>query len=86
MAVGDALVCPGFPTPVTQLLFQSHRLLFSLTSEVRGEHTLEKKFDLTGYRTHNYQVRRQTFSSLSLDSIEEESKLDHKLSDERRKE
>ena len=38
MAVGDAHVFPGFLTPVlTQFAFQSHRLLFSHTTEVRGE-------------------------------------------------
>ena len=42
MAVGDAHVFLGFLTPViTQLSFQSHRLLFSHASaEVKGE-----KFD-----------------------------------------
>ena len=41
MAVGDAHVFPGFLTPVlTQISFQSHRLLFSHTSaEVRSENT-----------------------------------------------
>ena len=49
MAVGDAHVFPGFLTPVlTQLSFQSHRLLFSHASEVRGENTSERKFDATG--------------------------------------
>ena len=50
MAVGDAHVFPGFLTPVlTQLPFQSHRLLFSNASEeVRGENTPERKFALTG--------------------------------------
>ena len=45
MAVGDAHVFPGFLTPVlTQLSFQSHRLLFSHASaEVRGEKYAEKK-------------------------------------------
>ena len=39
MAVGDAHVFPGFLTLVlTQISFQSHRLLFSHASaEVRGE-------------------------------------------------
>ena len=39
MAVGDTHVCPAFLTSVlTQLSFQSHRLLFSHASaEVRGE-------------------------------------------------
>ena len=44
MAVGDTHVFPGFHTPVlTQISFQSHRLLFSHAStEVRGENTQEK--------------------------------------------
>ena len=39
MAVGDAYVFPGFLTPVlTQISFQSHRLIFSHASaEARGE-------------------------------------------------
>ena len=45
MAVGDAHVFPGFLIPVlTQLSFPSHRLLFSSTSEVRGENTPKSKF------------------------------------------
>ena len=53
MAVGDAHVFPGFLTPVlTQLSFQSHRLLFTEASAVvRGENTPERKFASTGYRT-----------------------------------
>ena len=53
MAVGDAHVFPGFPTPVlTKLSFQSHRLLFSHASaEVRGENTPERKFASTGDQT-----------------------------------
>ena len=45
MAVGDAHVFPGFVTPVlTQLSFQSHRLLFSHASaETRSENTSERK-------------------------------------------
>ena len=45
MVVGDAHVFPSFLTPVlTQLPFQSHRLLFSHASaEVRGENTPERK-------------------------------------------
>ena len=45
MAVSDAHVFPGFFTPaLTQLSFQSHRLLFSHTSaEVRDENMLERK-------------------------------------------
>ena len=48
MVVGDAHVFPGFLTPVlTQLSFQSHRLLFSYAStEVRGENKPEKKVRL----------------------------------------
>ena len=51
MAVSDADVFPGILTPVlTQLSFQSHRLLFSHTSEKgRGENTPEIKFASTGY-------------------------------------
>ena len=64
MAVGDAHVFPGFLTPVlTQLSFQSHRLLFSHASaEVRGENTPERKFGSTGSRTHNHQVMSPTLS------------------------
>ena len=42
--VGDAHVFPGFLTAVlTQLSFQSHRILFSHASaEVRGENTPER--------------------------------------------
>ena len=45
MAVGDAQMFLGFLTPVlTQLLFQSHRLLLShVSAEVRGENTPERK-------------------------------------------
>ena len=40
MAVGDAHVFPSFLAPaLTQVSFQSHRLLFSHASEVRGENT-----------------------------------------------
>ena len=67
MAVGDAHVFPGFLTPVlTQLSFQSHRLLFSYASaEVKGENTPEKKFASGVNRTHNYQVMSPTRSPLS---------------------
>ena len=67
MAVGDAYVFPGFLTPVlTQLSFQSHRLLFSSASaEVRGENTQERKFALTGDRTHKHQVMNPTRSPLN---------------------
>ena len=52
MSARDAHVFPGFLTQVlTQLPFQSHRLLFSHASaEVRGENMPERKFALTGYR------------------------------------
>ena len=58
IAVGDAHVFPGFLKPVlTQLSFQSHRLLFSHASaEVRDGNMPERKFASTGYRTHNQQV------------------------------
>ena len=67
LAVSDAHVFPGFLTPVlTQLSFQSHRLIFSHAStEVKGENMLERKFALTGYRTHNHQVMNPTRSALS---------------------
>ena len=57
MAVGDAHVFPGFLTPVlTQVSFQSHRLLFSHASaEMTGENTPERKFASAGDRTHNHQ-------------------------------
>ena len=58
---------PGFLTPVlTQISFQSHRLLFSYTSaEVRGEIMPERNFASTGSRTQNYQVMSLTHSPLS---------------------
>ena len=67
MAVGDVHVFPGFLTPVlTELSFQSHRLLFSHASaEVRGENTTERKFASTGDRTHNHQVMSPTRLPLS---------------------
>ena len=67
MTVGDAHVFPGFVTPVlTQLSFQSHRLLFPHASaEVRGENTQERKFASTGDRTHNHQVMSPIRSPLS---------------------
>ena len=60
-------VFPGFLTPVlTQISFQSHRLLFSYVSEeLRGENTRERNFASTGSRTHNYQVMSPTRSPLS---------------------
>ena len=48
--VGDAHVFHGFLTPVlTQLSFQSHQLLFSHASGVKGENTPERKFASTGH-------------------------------------
>ena len=58
---------PGFLTPVlTQLSFQSHRLLF-LTCFSRGERRIYaiKKVLLNWSRTHNHQVMSLTRSSLS---------------------
>ena len=67
MAVGTHIVFPGFLTPgLTQLSFQSHRLLFSHASEeVRGENKLERRFVSTRYQTHNHQVMSVTCSPLS---------------------
>ena len=67
MAVVDAHVFLGFLTPViTQLSFQSHRLLFSHASaEVKGENSTERKFALTGSRTHKHQVMNPTRLPLS---------------------
>ena len=67
MAVGDTHVFPAFVTPVlTQISFQSHRLLFShAAAEVRGENTPEREFASKGYRTHNHQVMSPTRSPLS---------------------
>ena len=67
MAVDDAQVFHGFLTPVlTQLSFQTHRLLLSHASaEVRGENTTERKFASTRSRTHNHQVMSPTRSQLS---------------------
>ena len=50
MAVAAAHVFPGFLTPVlTQLSFQSHRLLFSHASAVvRGENTPERSLPQPG--------------------------------------
>ena len=61
------LEIPSFPTPLlTQISFQSHRLLFSHASaEVRGENTLERNLASTGSQTHNQQVMSLTPSSLS---------------------
>ena len=59
MAVGDAHVFPGLLTPVlTQLSFQSHRLLFShVSADARGENKKETRF-----QTHNHQVMCPTHS------------------------
>ena len=66
MVVGEADAFPGFLTPVlTQLSFQSHRLLSYVSAEVRGENTPERKLTSTGYRTRNYQVMGPTRSPLS---------------------
>ena len=66
MAVGDAHVFPGFPTPVlTQLSVQSHRLLALTGFSVTGENTQERKFASMGYETHNRKVMSQTRSPLS---------------------
>ena len=67
MAVGDAHVFPGFLTPVlTQISFQSHRLLFSHASEeVRGENTPERNFASTESEAHNHYVMSPTRSPLS---------------------
>ena len=53
---------PGFLTPVlTQVSFQSHRLLFSHAwAEVKGENTPERNFASTGSRTHNHKVISST--------------------------
>ena len=67
MTVGDTYLFPGFLTPVlTQLSFQSQRLLYShASSEVRGENTPERKFASTVSQTHNHQVMSPTCSPLS---------------------
>ena len=64
MAVGDAHAFPGFLTPVlTQISFQSHRLLFSHASaEVRVENTPERNLAATGTRTHNHLAMSPTNS------------------------
>ena len=53
------IVFPGFLTPVlTQLSFQSYRLLFSNASaELRGKNTLERKFASTSHWTNRSWVR-----------------------------
>ena len=66
MAVGDSYVLPGFLTTVpTQLSFQSHRLIFSHASEVRGKNAPKRKFASNGYQTHNQLVMSQTRSTQS---------------------
>ena len=67
MAVGDTHVFPGFLTPVlTQVSFQSHRLLSSHASaEWKGDNTPKRKFASTGSRTHKHQVMSTTRSALS---------------------
>ena len=56
---------PAFSPVLTQLSFQSHRLLFSHASaEVRGKSTKERKFASTRLRTHNHQVMSLTCSPL----------------------
>ena len=62
MAVCDAHVFPV----LTQIPFQSHRLLFSQASaEVRGENTPQRNFASTGSRTHHHQVMSPTCSQMS---------------------
>ena len=46
-----------FSTINDTISFQSHRLLFSHTSEVRGTKSKEIKFASSWYRTHNIQVK-----------------------------
>ena len=53
MAVGDARE----KLVLTQFSFQSHLLLFSRASKVRGENVPERKFAATGCRTHNPEDR-----------------------------
>ena len=63
--VGDTSVL-AFSPLLTQLSFQSHRLLFSHASaEVRGENTPERKFASMGYQTHNYSQVSPTCSPLN---------------------
>ena len=66
MAVDDAHVFPGFLTRVlTQLVFQSLRLLFShAPAEVRGENSPERKFASIGYRINSHQFMSPTLSPL----------------------
>ena len=70
MAVGDAHVFPGFLTPVlTQISFQSHRLLFlNASAEVRGENMPERKFRLN--RVSNSQPPGHESDTLTTESPE----------------
>ena len=67
MEVSGAHVFPNFLTAIlTQISFQSHRLLFSHASaEVKGENTPEQMFASTGSLTHHHQVMSPTHSPLS---------------------
>ena len=67
MAIGGAHMFLGSLTPVlTQITFQSHRLLFAQASaEVRGEKTSERNFTSTGSQTGNHQVMSLTPSLMS---------------------
>ena len=70
MAVGEGHVFPGFLTTVlTQLSFQSQRLLFShALAEVRGENKPVRKFASTGYRFRNrHQVMSPTLSLVTIE-------------------
>ena len=90
MTFGDAHVFSSFLMSVlvlTQLSFQSHRLLFSHASaEVRGENMPERNFASTGYRTHNHQIMSPTCSPLSYpvgkDFIYIQIKVNHSKSPE----
>ena len=66
MAVGDARLFPEFLTLVlTQISFQSHRLLLSHASaEVIGENTPERKLASNRSRTQNHKVVSPTCSPL----------------------
>ena len=56
----------GLRLVLTQISFQSHRLLFSYASaKMRGENTPERNFAPTGSRTYNHQVMSPTRSPLS---------------------
>ena len=67
MVISWRSMSPGFLTPLlTQLSFQSHRLLSShALPQVRGENTLDRKFHSTGPLTHNHQAMTPTRSPLS---------------------